>query len=60
LSGFKQTDSAILFQAYDPNIPAYSTELCYDRATRTFYYSRNHYWAGGRLDVIEVYRGWFM
>jgi len=60
LFGFKETDSTIVFQAYDPNIPAHSSELIYDRAARTFYYSRNHYWAGGRLDVIEVYRGWFM
>jgi hypothetical protein len=60
LFGFKETDSTILFEAYDPNIPAHSSELIYDRATRTFYYSRNHYWAGGRLDVIEIYRGWFM
>jgi hypothetical protein len=60
LFGFKEMGSAVLFQAYDPNIPAHPSELIYDRAARTFYYSRNHYWAGGRLDVIEVYRGWFM
>ena len=48
----------IQFQAYDPNIPAHPVELIYQRADRTFYFPRTHYWAGGKLNVIEVYRGW--
>jgi hypothetical protein len=59
LFGFRETDSAIQFQAYDPNIPAHPAQLTYQRADRTFYFPRNHYWPGGKLDVVEVYRGWF-
>jgi hypothetical protein len=32
--------------------------LIYRRAEQTFHLPRNHYWAGGRVDVIEVFRGW--
>lgn len=59
LFGFRETAETIQFQAYDPNIPAQPTELVYNRAQRTFFFPRNHYWAGGRVDVVEVYRGWF-
>jgi hypothetical protein len=59
LFDFSETDFAIQFQAYDPNTPAHPVELIYQRADRTFYFPRNHYWPGGKLDVIEVYRGWF-
>ena len=53
-----ETDTGIQFAAYDPNVPAHPTELTYRRAERTFHFPRNHYWAGGPLNVIEVYRGW--
>lgn len=53
------TPAGLRFAAYDPNLPAQPAELTYDAATRTFHFPRNHYWAGGRVDVIEVYRGWF-
>jgi hypothetical protein len=58
---FKLTESGgkISFSAYDPNQPSAPTRLEYDRAQRTFFFPQNHYWAGGQLDVIEVYRGWF-
>jgi hypothetical protein len=52
----EETGSVMQFAAYDPNIPAHPTELTYHRAERTFTYSPNHYWAGGRVDVIQVYR----
>ncbi len=58
LSGYAETPTAIRFQGYDPNLPDRPAELTYQRAERTFYFPRNHYWAGGRLDVIEIYRGW--
>jgi hypothetical protein len=59
LATLAETESDIRFQAYDPNIPQHPVELTYRRPERTFYFPRNHYWAGGRLDVIEIYRGWF-
>lgn len=55
----RPTAAAVHFSAYDPNVPARPAELTYERATRTFFYPRNHYWAGGAVDVIEIYRGWF-
>jgi hypothetical protein len=54
----RATESAIHFTAYDPNIPAHPVELTYHRAERTFSFPRNHYWSGGRLNVIEVFRNW--
>jgi hypothetical protein len=58
LFDFNETGSEIRFTAYDPNVPEHPSELIYDRATRTFVFPRNHYWHGGRVDVVEVYRGW--
>jgi hypothetical protein len=46
------------FQGYDPNIPAHPVELIYREADREFQFPRNHYWAGGRLKVMEIYRNW--
>jgi hypothetical protein len=53
-----ETASELRFKAYDPNVPTRSAELNYDRATRTFDLPANHYWAGGRVAVVEVYRNW--
>ena len=58
LFGFKESATGIRFQAYDPNIPAHPVELLYQGADRTSYFPRTHYWPGGKLNVIEVYRGW--
>jgi hypothetical protein len=53
-----KTPSGLRFSAYDPNVPERPAELTYDRAKRTFLLPRNHYWAGGRVEVVHVYRGW--
>jgi hypothetical protein len=53
-----ESPSALRFSAYDPNVPEQPAELSYDCAARTFLLPRNHYWAGGRVEVVEVYRGW--
>ena len=50
----------ILFHAYDPNDPEKPTSLSFNRAAQTFFLPANRYWAGGKLDVIEIYRGWLM
>ena len=52
------TNGILRFQGYDPNIPAHPVELTYRHADRTFYFPSNHYWAGGKLQVIEIYRNW--
>lgn len=54
-----ETEANIRYQAYDPNIPAHPVELTYDRRKATFFFPATHYWPGGQVDVIEVYRGWF-
>lgn len=59
LFGVTDTGSALRFTAYDPNVPGHAAELTYDRADRRFTLPRNHYWAGGPLSVVEVYRGGF-
>jgi len=60
LFGADETQGGVRFQAYDPNDPEKPTQLSFDRATRIFLLPANRYWAGGRLDVIEIYRGWLM
>jgi hypothetical protein len=58
LFGETETPKEIQFATYDPNDPSKSKELIFDRATRTFNYAANDYFAGGRVDVYEVYRNW--
>ena len=55
-----ETAAGVVFSAYDPNNPARPARLTYDRATKTFSLPQNRYWAGGELNVIEIYRGWFL
>ena len=56
LMDHQETEAGIHFGAYDPNQPGRPTQLIYHRAERTFHFPQNHYWAGGPLDVIEVFR----
>ena len=55
-----ETQTSVKFNAYDPNQPARPAEVLFDRRTSTFSLPANHYWAGGVLDVIEIYRDWWM
>jgi hypothetical protein len=48
------------FSAYDPNDPEKPGRLKFDRAAKKFFFPANSYWAGGELNVIEIYRGWFL
>ncbi len=57
LFGVVESEPAIQFEAYDPNIPGHPVKLIYERAARAFVLPQAHYWAGGRVSVIEVYRG---
>ena len=52
-----EKDGRIEFEAYDPNIPDHPVTLSFNLASRTFSFPRNHYWAGGRVSVIETYCG---
>ncbi|HZI32098.1 MAG TPA: hypothetical protein VFF11_07135 [Candidatus Binatia bacterium] len=55
-----ETQSGWEFSAYDPNDPTKPVPLTYDQKTRTFFLPANRYWAGGDLNVIEIYRNWWM
>jgi hypothetical protein len=55
-----ETGGGMDFQAYDPNNPEQPVRLSFDHQTKTFTLPPNHYWAGGALDIIEIYRNWLM
>jgi len=55
-----ETGQGFAFQAYDPNNPQQPVPLAFDRKSSRFSLPPNHYWAGGELDIIEIYRSWLM
>jgi hypothetical protein len=55
-----ETEGGLEFSAYDPNDPEKPARLKFDRAAKTFFLPANSYWAGCELNVIEIYRGWFL
>ena len=57
LFGLAESERDLQFEAYDPNIPAHSVKLIYDRDRRVFSFPPTCYWAGGALKVIEIFRG---
>jgi hypothetical protein len=52
-----ESPSGIQFTVYDPNLPDHPHRLLYEHASRTFHYPRTSYWAGGALNVYEMYTG---
>jgi hypothetical protein len=60
LFGSRPVDVGIEFDVYDPNAPQKPTRLIYHAATRTFSFPANAYWSGRELNVIEIYRNWFI
>ena len=57
LFAYEKSSSGIRFQAYDPNQPDDPVELFYESATRTFFFPRTIYFAGGRVDAYQIYDG---
>ncbi|HEY3760600.1 MAG TPA: hypothetical protein VGN23_02530 [Verrucomicrobiae bacterium] len=53
-----ETKDGIEFAAYDPNIPAQPSTVTFHRGTNQFTLPANPYWAGGPLNVIEIFRNW--
>ena len=53
-----ETDEGLTFSAYDPNAPQAPVNLGFKLSSRTFHLPPNSYWAGGDLNVIEIYRNW--
>jgi len=58
LFGYRHVGTTVHFEAYDPNNPAAPAELIYDPAERRFTLPRNSYFAGGRVDIYQVYHAW--
>jgi hypothetical protein len=54
------TDAGFTFYTYDPNDPSAPTQLKFDRHTQTFLLPPNAYWAGGKLNIIEIFQSWLM
>ena len=52
---FAETDQAIEFDAYDPNIPELPVTLVYEKERRGFTFAPNIYWGGGVLSVMEIF-----
>ena len=50
-------EKEIEFSVYDPNDACKPSRLKFDRTSRRFYYPANFYYAGGRVDVYEIYCG---
>ena len=60
LFGAEETEAGYRFQAYDPNYPQTPALVSWDRKTRSFFMPANHYYVGGRLDIIEIFRTWLI
>ncbi len=54
------SSAGVEFHCYDPNICEKPLVLVYDNSRRTFTFPRTHYFPGGRVNVYEIYRGWFL
>jgi hypothetical protein len=60
LYGATETAEGIDFLAYDPNNAKQPAGLSFHAGRKTFTLPRNFYWAGGELDIIEIFRNWLM
>jgi hypothetical protein len=58
LTEAREDGEEIEFDVYDPNAPSRPMRLRFDREERRFYFPANFYFAGGRVDVYEVYSAW--
>jgi hypothetical protein len=58
LYGAKREGDEIQFEAYDPNNPGRPATMVFQADRGAFLFERNQYFAGGRVSVYEVFRGW--
>ncbi|HTV63808.1 MAG TPA: hypothetical protein VMH30_14700 [Verrucomicrobiae bacterium] len=56
----RETETEIQFAAYDPNLPEKPATLAFYRGKGSFYLPANSYWAGGELNIIEIFRNWIL
>jgi hypothetical protein len=48
------------FSAYDPNDPQRPTVISFEKASGQFSMPVNNYFAGGNLDIIQIFESWFL
>jgi hypothetical protein len=53
-------DAGWTFSACDPNDPRQPAIIMFDKTTRQFSLPPNAYWAGGALNIIEIFASWFL
>jgi hypothetical protein len=53
------SEDRVEFRCYDPNIIDRPVSLFFDKTKRTFDFPANHYFAGGPVEVYQIYRGLF-
>lgn len=56
LYGVRQEADEVEFSAYDPNVLGHPSKLVFHRKDRTFTFPRSFYFAGGKVNVYEIYR----
>lgn len=56
LFGVRETSDTFQFQTYDPNNALQPLTLTFDRRKQRFIFPRTHSYAGGRVNVYEIYR----
>lgn len=58
LFGVRESAKTLEFRACDPNVSETEVPVQFDRKSRTFSLPPLFYFAGGRVDVYEIFRGW--
>jgi hypothetical protein len=53
----EESASSVRFEAYDPNMTSGPVSLFYEKSARQFTFPASCYWAGGKVSVIEIFRG---
>lgn len=48
----------IEFSVYDPNRPEKPARIVFDRDDKAFHFAANDYFAGGKINVYEIYHTW--
>jgi hypothetical protein len=54
------TEMGWTFSAYDPNNPEKPAIIMFNKSSRQFSMPANAYWAGGALNIIEIFASWFL
>lgn len=58
LFGYRAGRDGCVFLAYDPNSPGEPLELAYDDRKKEFSLPPTRFFAGGQVDVYQVYHAW--